>query len=1319
LRQRLTSIRGAVKSGLTCDSLPVASIQLEPIEVELGAIKIMLSLHPSVLVIIDPSVENYHHLVNGVIPEANVIVLDPTEDGVEQITQGLQKRSHIKSLHLVTHGSPGCLYLGTTQLKRSTLNYYDRDLQIWSDALTTDADILIYGCHVAANCSTGYSFIHHLSQLTGAKVAAATHLIGAAELGGNWELEVTTGRIETSLAFEADVLATYKSVLAASFNLSDLNGINGFAINGINSGDFIGLSVSSTGDINNDGIDDVIIGNHGFYNELDHHHHFPDTTGQSYIVFGSSEVGTNGSFNLSDLNGNNGFWTHKIDIGDHDDLGHSVSGVGDINNDGIDDLIIGAPDAEPHPPLHDAGQSYVVFGGTDVGSNGSLELSALNGNNGFVINGIDREDFSGYSVSGAGDINNDGIDDLIIGAPGDRHHHHAGQSYVVFGATDVGSNGSLELSALNGSNGFVINGIDREDFSGYSVSEAGDINNDGIDDLIIGAPGYRHHHNDDDAGQSYVIFGAKDLGETGSLELSELNGNNGFVVTGVGSPGVVVGSAGDMNGDGVDDLIIGNPFIDSNGNHSTGQSYVIFGSTDVGTTGYLDIFSLDGSNGFIINGIDEYDGLRGGDGAGDINNDGVDDLIIGAAWADPNGNINAGESYVVFGNIQPELDLNGSATGINYTAIFTGTPISLIDSTFTLTDLNSTTLSSATIAIINPLDGTTEFLAANTTNTNITTNYDTLTGTLTLTGVDTLANYQQVLNSITYNNTTPTPNTTARTIEFIVNDGAAHSHTSTLATTTLIFESIPSFTSQPITEIEEDNSYNYIITTTDTDQGDTLTIRANTLPAWLTFTDNQDGTATLIGTPTNEQVGVHEIELIVEDGTGNSSTQSFEITVININDAPKIVQPIPDQNATVSTPFTVDIRDNFTDIDVGDTLTYSATDLPDGLSLNPDTGIITGTPTNNAIGTNTVTVTASDNNGDTINDTFDITVAPINPNNDNIPVVFRQTTNQLFVLDGKDGQAQLKFTLTERKADFVNEVGVFLVEDQQGTINGITPGQPGYFQAAFDQAQVIFSALGNNEFSDLNFTRNLGVNVGEYLGFYLVQNSTTDTVLKNLDAGRTPPPVFLATNSANRDEFNHLQISDLGNNSYRLAWEDLLGGGDQDFNDLVLTVELTNESSSIGTQLQTEPQGELIDLRQLTPDLIPADFVVNEAAAYDNSFGFYAIDDPTGRIGNLNPGDPGYAEAAINQRLDLSTGLPGGQLLAPFLIADSTPEEFLANNPNNQPDQGALAYFAYLEANPDGVDHLRLLGDNTFGFEDLLGGGDLDYNDLVIQVNFS
>ena len=432
----------------------------------------------------------------------------------------------------------------------------------------------------------------------------------------------------------------------------------GFVINGINAVDYSGRSVSSAGDINGDGIDDLIIG-------APYADPYEDSNaGETYVVFGK-DTAVDGAFaatlELSDLDVGNGFVLEGID--DDDLSGHSVSSAGDINGDGIDDLIIGAYEADPNGN-NGAGESYVVFG-KDTAFNATLELSSLTGSNGFVIEGIDAGDRSGVSVSSAGDINGDGINDLIIGAyrADPNGDDGAGESYVVFGkdtAVDGAFAGTLELSSLTGSNGFVIEGIDAGDRSGVSVSSAGDINGDGINDLIIGA--YRADPNGDDgAGESYVVFGkGTSVVEFGAeLELADLNGSNGFVIEGINDSdfsGGSVSSAGDINGDGIDDLIIGAREADPNGNNNAGQSYVVFGkdtAVDGAFEATFELSDLDGSDGFVLNGIDAFDYSGGSvSSAGDINGDGIDDLIIGAPDADPNGNNYAGQSYVVFGTTE-------------------------------------------------------------------------------------------------------------------------------------------------------------------------------------------------------------------------------------------------------------------------------------------------------------------------------------------------------------------------------------------------------------------------------------------------------------------------------------------------------------------------------------------------------------------------------------------------------------------------------------------------------------------------------------------
>ncbi|WP_442940660.1 hypothetical protein [Nostoc sp.] len=528
------------------------------------------------------------------------------------------------------------------------------------------------------------------------------------------------------------------------FNLSTLNGTNGFAINGINPRDFSGNPVSSAGDINGDGFDDLIIMAKGASPNGNY-------SGQSYVVFGSKS-GFSANFDLSTLNSTNGFAINGINPGSISP-GKSVSSAGDINGDGLDDLIIGAPPPVSSPNGYFSGQSYVVFGSKKDFS-ASFDLSTLNGTNGFIINGIDL----GYSVSGAGDINGDGIDDLIVTSRGnDANGHFLGTSYVVFGSKSDFS-GSLDLSTLNGTNGFVINGIN----SGISVSSAGDINGDGIDDLIIGA--YDISTYNVYSGQSYVVFGSKSGFDT-KLNFSDLNGINGFAINGINvddQSGISVSSAGDINGDGIDDLIIGS-------NHS-GESYVVFGSKS-GFAASFDLSSLNGTSGFIIKSNSSlFSSGRSVSSAGDINGDGLDDVIIGGQGG-----------YVLFGNRAPVLDLNGNSSGINFSTTFSGTPVSIIDRNFTLSD-NNTTLAGATITITNLLNSAAESLNA-TPIGNITSTYNVSTGTLTLNGTDSIANYRQVLNSLTYNNTAAT--TVNTIIEFVIDDGQGFSNTSAVAITSL------------------------------------------------------------------------------------------------------------------------------------------------------------------------------------------------------------------------------------------------------------------------------------------------------------------------------------------------------------------------------------------------------------------------------------------------------------------------------------------------------------------------------------------------------
>ena len=416
----------------------------------------------------------------------------------------------------------------------------------------------------------------------------------------------------------------------AVINLSGLNGSNGFRMDGEAAGDSFGRSVSAAGDINGDGRGDLIVG----APLADPSGNF---SGSSYVVFGKTRPFA-ATMALSSLNGSNGF---RLDgVAASDNSGYAVRGAGDINGDGLDDLIVGA--------IY-AGSSYVVFGKATPFA-ASLALSSLNGTNGVRIDNA-TAGLLGHSVSSAGDINGDGFDDLIVGAPrADLNGYNTGSSYVVFGrATPVAA--TLTLLSLDGTNGFRIDGAAADDKSGFSVNAAGDFNGDGLDDLIVGA--YGADSNGFSSGSSYLVFG-RATPFAATLALSGLDGTNGFRIDGEARgdyAGMSVSAAGDINGDGRGDLIVGAPYADPKVSLS-GSSYVVFGQS-APNAATLALSSLNGANGFRLDGASAIDiaGLSVS-GAGDINGDGVGDLIIGAPGADPNGS-QSGSSYVVFGKVTP------------------------------------------------------------------------------------------------------------------------------------------------------------------------------------------------------------------------------------------------------------------------------------------------------------------------------------------------------------------------------------------------------------------------------------------------------------------------------------------------------------------------------------------------------------------------------------------------------------------------------------------------------------------------------------------
>jgi len=359
------------------------------------------------------------------------------------------------------------------------------------------------------------------------------------------------------------------------------NGTNGFVVPGLYSTSKLGNEVRFIGDINNDGIEDIGIG------DGDDDVGANLLSGRAFIIFGSSS-GFPTPFDLSSLDGTNGFIVEGVAYDER--RGATIAGPGDINGDGIDDLIIGSSNF--------AADEIVLYGATTFPP--LITINDINGTNGFLINTIGSNE-----VAALGDVNGDRVNDFIIGTP-----YGGGQAWIIFGRTN-NYPALLNASWLDGTNGFRTSNFAGA-VSSYRVGGAGDINNDGYNDILLGS------WNGQTSAYSYILFG-KNTPFDALVNIEAVDGSDGFLIDNLGNSFITsVGSIGDINDDGIDDCF--------------SENSVIFGST-ASFSDSLFMGDLDGSNGFVLENI-----VLSAASTGDLNLDGIDDFIVASI-----------DDYVVFG----------------------------------------------------------------------------------------------------------------------------------------------------------------------------------------------------------------------------------------------------------------------------------------------------------------------------------------------------------------------------------------------------------------------------------------------------------------------------------------------------------------------------------------------------------------------------------------------------------------------------------------------------------------------------------------------
>ncbi len=359
--------------------------------------------------------------------------------------------------------------------------------------------------------------------------------------------------------------------------------------NGFNAGDEFGLSVASAGDVNGDGYSDIIVGAPLFSNLYSY-------GGRAYIYFGGINVNTIPDVILSG-NAANLFF------------GASVSSAGDVNGDGYSDVIVGATGFN-----NLGGVVMVYYGG-----------SAMNNAADLTITGDNEYDQFGISVANAGDVNNDGYSDVIIGAYG--YNNSTGRASICLGAANMDPTPDVLLNGPSAGGNF-----------GCSVAGAGDLNNDGYADVVVGASTH-----DGYTGSAYVFFGGTNMNNISDKTFNGQNANDNF--------GSSVASAGDINGDSYADIIIG--AFGYNG--STGIVYLYMGGPD-----------MDNISDVTLNGENTFDYFGNSVSAvGDMNGDGYSEILIGA----PNNN-SKGKVYIYFGGVNmnslPDKTLSGETSNSHY-----------------------------------------------------------------------------------------------------------------------------------------------------------------------------------------------------------------------------------------------------------------------------------------------------------------------------------------------------------------------------------------------------------------------------------------------------------------------------------------------------------------------------------------------------------------------------------------------------------------------------------------------------------------------------